>query len=59
MIQIIVSSEPNTSEAAHLVHALAKGLLEFETLTADEIRRVIHSEKIVRDTGLRQPAGLR
>src|SRR6185437_4433793 len=33
------------------LHALAKGLLEFETLSADEIRRVIRGEKIVRDTG--------
>jgi len=33
------------------LHALAKGLLEFETLSADEIRRVIRGETIVRDTG--------
>jgi cell division protease FtsH len=33
------------------LHALAKGLLEFETLSADEIRRVIKGERIVRDTG--------
>jgi len=33
------------------LHFLAKGLLEFETLSADEIRRVIRGEKIVRDTG--------
>ncbi|HVM79144.1 MAG TPA: ATP-dependent zinc metalloprotease FtsH [Stellaceae bacterium] len=33
------------------LHNLAKGLLEFETLSADEIRRVIRGEKIVRDTG--------
>jgi len=33
------------------LHALAKGLLEFETLSADEIRKVIRGEKIVRDTG--------
>jgi cell division protease FtsH len=33
------------------LHALARGLLEFETLSADEIRRVIRGEKIVRDTG--------
>jgi cell division protease FtsH len=33
------------------LHALAKGLLEFETLSADEIRRIIRGEKIVRDTG--------
>ncbi len=38
---------------AHLdeLHALAKGLLEFETLSVDEVKRVIRGEKIVRDTG--------
>jgi cell division protease FtsH len=33
------------------LHLLAKGLLEFETLSVDEIRRIIRGEKIVRDTG--------
>jgi len=33
------------------LHHLAKGLLEFETLSADEIRKVIRGEKIVRDAG--------
>ncbi|HYM04004.1 MAG TPA: ATP-dependent zinc metalloprotease FtsH [Stellaceae bacterium] len=33
------------------LHAIAKGLLEFETLSVDEIRRIIRGEKIVRDTG--------
>ena len=33
------------------MHHLAKGLLEFETLSADEIRKVIRGEKIVRDAG--------
>jgi cell division protease FtsH len=33
------------------LHALAKGLLEHETLSADEIRRIIRGERIVRDTG--------
>src|SRR6202023_342300 len=33
------------------LHAVAKGLLEFETLSAEEIRRIIRGEKIVRDTG--------
>src|SRR5512146_861725 len=33
------------------LHALAKGLLEFETLSAEEIKRVIRGEKIIRDTG--------
>jgi cell division protease FtsH len=33
------------------LHAIAKGLLEFETLSVEEIRRVIRGEKIIRDTG--------
>jgi len=33
------------------LHALAKGLLEYETLSIDEIRRVIKGQPIVRDTG--------
>jgi cell division protease FtsH len=33
------------------LHALATGLLEFETLSADEIKRIIRGERIVRDTG--------
>jgi len=33
------------------LHAVARGLLEFETLSADEIKRIIRGEKIVRDTG--------
>src|SRR5579863_5111520 len=32
------------------LHALAKGLLEYETLSADEIRRVIKGERIVRES---------
>ncbi|HXA71300.1 MAG TPA: ATP-dependent zinc metalloprotease FtsH [Stellaceae bacterium] len=39
------------TEHMNELHALAKGLLEFETLSADEIKRVIRGEKIVRDTG--------
>ena len=37
---------------AHMdeLHALALGLLEYETLSADEIRRLIRGERIVRDT---------
>jgi cell division protease FtsH len=40
------------------LHRLAKGLLEFETLSADEIRKVIRGEKIVRDAGgpMEEPA---
>jgi cell division protease FtsH len=32
------------------LHLLAKGLLEYETLSADEIRRLINGERIVRET---------
>src|SRR5262252_5862906 len=32
------------------LHALAKGLLEYETLSAEEIRRIIRGERIVRET---------
>jgi cell division protease FtsH len=32
------------------LHALAQGLLEYETLSSDEIRRVIKGERIIRDT---------
>jgi cell division protease FtsH len=40
------------------LHRLAKGLLEFETLSVDEIRKVIRGEKIVRDAGgpMEEPA---
>ena len=31
------------------LHALAKGLLEYETLSVDEIRRIIKGERIVRE----------
>jgi cell division protease FtsH len=33
------------------LHSLAKGLLEYETLSVDEIRRIIKGEQIVRDAG--------
>ncbi len=33
------------------LHVIAKGLLEFETLSVDEIRRIMRGEKIIRDTG--------
>ena len=33
------------------LHALAHGLLEYETLSSDEIRRLIKGERIIRDTG--------
>src|SRR3989442_1405646 len=38
------------------LHLLAKGLLEYETLSADEIRRVIKGERIVRDTSTPAPS---
>src|SRR5260370_34400431 len=38
------------------LHLLAKGLLEYETLSADEIRRVIKGERIVRETSSTGPA---
>src|SRR5213080_4763066 len=43
---------------AHLdeLHLLAKGLLEYETLSADEIRRVIKGERIVRDVSTPAPS---
>src|SRR5271154_4423 len=37
------------------LHLLAKGLLEYETLSADEIRRLIKGERIVRDTSASGP----
>jgi cell division protease FtsH len=38
------------------LHALAKGLLEYETLSVDEIRRIIKGERIVRETSMSAPA---
>src|SRR6266571_3361360 len=38
------------------LHLLAKGLLEYETLSADEIRRVINGERIVRENSSSGPA---
>ena len=38
------------------LHALAHGLLEYETLSADEIRRVIKGERIVREASAPTPA---
>src|SRR5271155_458491 len=37
------------------LHALAKGLLEYETLSADEIRRIIKGERIARETTATAP----
>ena len=41
------------------LHALAKGLLEYETLSADEIRRIIKGERIVRETSAPAPQSRR
>jgi cell division protease FtsH len=38
------------------LHALAHGLLEYETLSVEEIRRVIKGERIVRETSAPSPA---
>jgi cell division protease FtsH len=59
-IRRIVEEGETTARAiltAHLdeLHLLAKGLLEYETLSADEIRRVIRGERIVRDTAPSTP----
>ena len=37
------------------LHALARGLLEYETLSADEIRRIIKGERIVRENTASAP----
>ena len=55
-IRRIVEEGEHTARSiltAHLdeLHALAHGLLEYETLSSDEIRRIIKGERIVRDTG--------
>jgi len=34
------------------LNALARGLLEYETLSADEIRRIIKGERIVRESSV-------
>ena len=40
------------------LHAIAKGLLEFETLTGEEVQALLRGEKIVRDeTGGAPPTG--
>jgi cell division protease FtsH len=39
------------SEHIDELHALAKGLLEYETLSGDECRKIIAGEEIIRDTG--------
>jgi cell division protease FtsH len=54
-IRRIVEEGEHTARAiltSHLdeLHALAHGLLEYETLSSDEIRRLIKGERIIRDT---------
>jgi cell division protease FtsH len=39
------------SEHLDKLHAIAKALLEYETLTAEEVRKVIDGEEITRDAG--------
>ncbi|QRM35181.1 ATP-dependent zinc metalloprotease FtsH [Microvirga sp. VF16] len=39
------------TEKAHELEALARGLLEYETLTGDEIRHLLDGQPPVRDTG--------
>ena len=59
-IRTIVDAGERTAReilTAHLdeLHSLAKGLLEYETLSADEIRHIIKGERIVRDTSTSGP----
>jgi cell division protease FtsH len=53
--RIVEQGEKGAREilTSHLdeLHSLARGLLEYETLSADEIRRLIKGQPIVRDTG--------
>jgi cell division protease FtsH len=39
------------TEKAHELEALAKGLLEYETLSGDEIRHLLDGQPPVRDAG--------
>jgi cell division protease FtsH len=39
------------TEKAHELEALARGLLEYETLTGEEIRNLLDGQPPVRDTG--------
>jgi cell division protease FtsH len=60
-IRTIVDQGERTAReilTAHLdeLHLLAKGLLEYETMSADEIRHIIKGERIVRDTSSTGPA---
>jgi cell division protease FtsH len=60
-IRRIVEEGEHTARAiltSHLdeLHALAHGLLEYETLSVDEIRRIIKGERIVREAAAPTPA---
>src|SRR5256884_545388 len=60
-IRRIVDEDERTARdilTGHLdeLHALAKGLLEYETLSAHEIRRLIKGERIVRDVSTPAPS---
>src|ERR1700720_3919332 len=59
-IRRIVEEGEHTARAiltSHLdeLHALAQGLLEYETLSSDEIRRLIKGERIVRESTASPP----
>jgi cell division protease FtsH len=48
------------TEKLDALHAVAKALLEFETLNGDEVQAIMRGEKIVRrsdDEGTKGPAG--
>ena len=39
------------------LHGLARGLLEYETLSGDEIRQLLRGEPVIRDNGPEEPPG--
>jgi cell division protease FtsH len=43
------------TEGLDKLHALAQGLLEYETLSGDEIRQLLRGEPIIRDTDSDEP----
>ena len=53
--RLIEEGESNSrrilSEHLDKLHAVAKALLEYETLTAEEVRKIIDGEEITRDAG--------
>jgi cell division protease FtsH len=46
-----VTARKVLTEHVDELHALAKGLLEYETLSGEECRKIIAGEEITRDTG--------